>query len=178
MNRIIYTREIILRAGIRYFFCVVSIASAVLPMKFVFPTSSHFTFNVSAQAPQKGNVRTELIRLQAQEGLTLAYFYRGISFVNFTDRSEPPANESFVEGNGVKLGGSVSRDGNDMAFDIALHTNTKEDSLGIMSRDGSAFRGFPSITAPNEICWSYDKSHLAISIQVPATQYQSLHTNL
>jgi Tol biopolymer transport system component len=154
----------------------ITIASVVLCVWGSVSATNHISFIAFAQSTPKESVRAELIRLQAQEGLTLAHFYRGISFVNFTHRWETPTKESFVEGTGVELEGAITRDGNDIAFD--LFRATGKASLGVIHRDGRAFQGFPNISAPYELCWSYDKSHLAISAQVPATQYKPSYMNL
>jgi hypothetical protein len=158
------------------FLCVLSIASATAKLEYIPPTPSRMGFAVSAQVSPKESVREELTRQQTQVGLSLAYFYRGIFLVNFTDRSETLAKESFVQATGAPLGGSVTRDGNDIAFD--LFRITGKSFLGVIRRDGSGFQEFPDVTAPNGICWSYDKSHLAMSVGVPATQYKPFHTDL
>lgn len=176
MRSITHNRKATIAAIILAPLCVASTVSAIHAMEYILPMSGHMTFNVSAQVSPKESVRDELIREQAQEGLTLAHFYRGISFVNFTYRWETPTKESFVERTGVELGGSITRDGKDIAFDLFRIMGSS--SLGIVHRDGNGFQEFPNITAPYGICWSYDKSHLAMTVQVPATQYKPLHSNL
>ncbi len=181
MSRTTNNREATIASIILGSLCAVSIVSAIHAMQYIPPISNHMALSAAAQASREEGVRDGLIREQAQEGLTLVSFYRGISFVNFAHRSETSTKESFAQGTGVELGGSVSRDGNDIAFDLSVRhpsRHTLKSSLGIIRRDGSGFQEFPNITAPNGICWSYDKSHLAMSVQVPATQSKPLHTTL
>ena len=132
---------------------------------------------VFAQSSPKESVRAELIRLQTQNGLTLAAFYRGISYVDFTHRWESRTKESFAGDNGVELEGALTRDGNEVAFDLFLAT-TRANFLGIIRRGGAGFQEFPNVAAPYGMCWSYDESRLAISVQISVTQYKATHGNL
>jgi hypothetical protein len=143
----------------------ISIVGVVLCVLAGFGLTNHISFIAFSQSLPRENVRAELIRLQAQEGLTLAHFYRGISFVNFAHRWETPTKESLVEGTGVELEGSITPDGNDIAFNLIRFV--VKSSLGIVHRDSGGFQEFPNIIAPYGICWSYDKSNLAMSAQSP-----------
>lgn len=156
--------------------CVLSMASVIQAVESILSAPAQLPLNFLAQSSAKEGVRAELIRLQAQKGLTLAWFYRGIHFVEFEGRTQLQTTESFVSGNGVELGGAVSRDGTEVAF--SLGSVGGRISLGIAKSDGTNLREFPSVLAPTEMCWSYDESQLAISVQVPATQSRPIHTNL
>jgi hypothetical protein len=145
-------------------------------MKCTLPGLTCAVLNPSSQVPSQEGVRDELIREQAQRGLTLAYFYRGVWYVNFAHRSTTQVEDSFVVRAGVQLEGSVTRDGDDLAFDLA--SSVPGFSLGTIRRNGSGFQRFTNVIAPSGICWSYDKSHLAMSGQVLATHEKPYHTKL
>ena len=110
-------------------------------------------------APQE-TVHDEIVRLQRQSGLTLAAYYRGLDTVVFSKR------ESFQgeELSSVKaLEGVVSRDGTEIAFDLWLPKGRT--SLGVMHPDGTGLQDFPEAAASYMLCWSYDNSQLAMSVQ-------------
>jgi WD40 repeat protein len=141
----------------------------------------------SNQSVPKEAVRAELIRLQSKEGLTLASFYRGIEIVNFSDRSRTQNKESFAPGKaeekGVEGEGAISTDGSEIAFTLTRiglspPPFSRKLSLGIIHPDGSGFQEFQNVAAPIGICWSTDKSQLAMSLQVPASQDRPLHATL
>lgn len=165
-----------LSAVIRLSLCCVVIASAVRGVDRFLAASSPIPFNVFADGLPRVDVRAELVRIQAQEGLTLASFYRGVHFVNFADRSQTQTEQPFAGGNAVEGEGVISRDGTEIAFD--LYRSLGKTYLGIVHLDGSGLEEFPNIAAPSRICWSSDKSSLAISVPIPATQYKPLYMSL
>lgn len=112
------------------------------------------------QLSAKESVRAELIRLQKQIGLTLVSFYRDIQFVVFANRSLSEGRELLPE---AAAEGAVSRDGTEIAVDL-WQPNTGI-YLGIVGSDGTNVRRYPDIAGPYDICWSYDKSKLAFSVQ-------------
>jgi len=109
-----------------------------------------------AQTTAKEPVRTELIRLQKDTGLTLASFYRSLETVLFADRSMSAGKEVLAAMAGD---GAITRDGMDVAVNLFPH------GFGVVHNDGSDFRGYSEVSAAYELCWSYDKSKLAMNVQ-------------
>ncbi len=116
---------------------------------------------LSSAAAQKEPVRAELVRLQKETGLTLASFYRSIESVIFADRALSHGKELLPVGSAGE--GALSRDGTLIA--LGLVSSQGKNSLGIVREDGSSLREYPEITAPYGICWSYNKSKVAMSVQ-------------
>jgi WD40 repeat protein len=146
---------------------------------FIYARASSFSIHrVPSTTPietsPEESVRTGLIRLQEGTGLSLASFYKRVDVVKFSDRSLIQGKEPFITG-GAALQGEISRDGDEIAFGVFGFQ--RRGSLAIVRHDDSGTQEFPNLTALG-ICWSYDKSHLAISVQVPAMQYEPIHTNL
>jgi hypothetical protein len=118
----------------------------------------------SATPPPKESLRAELVRLQEQTGLTLAMDDGGLGIVLFDKRTVIygknlyRTTESQVArsmGRGV-----VSGDGTEVAgtlFDLG------QGSLAIVQPDGSNLRLYPDVS-PRDICWSNDKSKLAMTV--------------
>jgi Tol biopolymer transport system component len=110
-------------------------------------------------APRE-SVHDELVRLQRESGLTLAAYYRGLDTVLFSERASFQGGElSSVKA----LEGVVSRDGTEIAFNLWLRSGRT--SLGIMHPDGTGLQDFPEAAAGYMLCWSYDNSRLAMSVQ-------------
>jgi Tol biopolymer transport system component len=96
--------------------------------------------------------------LQKQTGLTLATDDHGIEIVLFDKRSLIQGRNLF----GASSWGVISRDGTEVA---ATYTNMKGvASLAIVQSDSHNLREYPGIRTAN-ICWSYDKSKLALTDQ-------------
>src|SRR5713101_2238039 len=102
-------------------------------------------------------VRTELIRLQKETGLTLASFYRNVQTVKFADREV--SQEAVFHPGGVPQEGHLSRDGTRIALVIATGNR---DYLAVGGRNGTGFRLYPEIVNPYDICWSFDHSALVL----------------
>jgi hypothetical protein len=112
----------------------------------------------SAVAAQgKETVRAELIRTQNQTGLTLASFNMRIEIVLFDKRELVPAPNLFYR----MVGGVVTRDGTEIA--AARLNRDMSDSLVTFRPEGSTVREYPIASSPS-ICWSYDKSKLAVAV--------------
>ena len=94
----------------------------------------------------KGSVRSELIRLQAETGLTLASEQQGIYVVLFDKRSLIHGARLFS----CLLSGVVSRDGTEVATRCFL-ANKLTYMLGIVHSDGSSLREYPEVI-PRDIC--------------------------
>jgi hypothetical protein len=117
--------------------------------------------NGSARAiVPKEPVRAELIRLQKETGLTLASFSRYVRSVIFADRLLSDEKELLPKGSAGD--GAISRDGIDIAFGFMGPPHSE--SLGIVRRDAGNLREYPEIVAPYSMCWSYDKTNLAMSV--------------
>lgn len=141
-------------------------ATCVLPLLMAIPIwgchgDTEATHDFSGVAPLKEPVRAELVRLQKETRLTLASFSRAIEQVNFEDRSLSHGKELFPVGSAGE--GALSRDGTQIAFD--LMRSQGKDSLGIVREDGSSLQEYTEITAAYRLCWSYDKTKLAMSVQ-------------
>jgi WD40 repeat protein len=111
-----------------------------------------------AAARPKGSVRSELIRRQAETGLTLASEQQGIYVVLFDKPSLIHGARLFS----CLSSGVVSRDGTEVAARCFL-ANRLTYMLGIVRSDGSSLREYPEVI-PRDICWSYDKSKLAMTV--------------
>lgn len=109
-----------------------------------------------AQTTAKEPVRTELIRLQKDTGLTLASFDRSVETVMFADRSMSTGNEVLAA---MVDDGAITRDGMDVAVNLFRR------GFGVVHTDGSDFRGYSEVSAAYDLCWSYDKSKLAMNVQ-------------
>jgi len=109
---------------------------------------------------QKGSVRAELTQLQEETGLSLAYFYRSINIVRFVDRLVLPGKEILSVGQAT--GGDISPDGTEIAF--LFWDSEGKTYVAIVRPDGSALQEYPQVSA-DAICWSYDKSKLAMEVQ-------------
>jgi len=113
---------------------------------------------MEALTETKGSVRAELIRQQAQTGLTLASEQQGIYVVLFDKRSLIHGARLFS----CLSSGVVSRDGTEVATRCFL-ANRLTYMLGIVRSAGSSLRDYPEVI-PRDICWSYDKSKLAMTV--------------
>jgi Tol biopolymer transport system component len=126
-------------------------------------------------------VRAELARLEKQTGLTLAWYDRGFRFVSFENRSVINGKELYF---GATKSGAISRDGTEIAVQFDYTGNLRGPSLAILRPDGSHFQEHSEISGPVEICWSNDKSTLAMrvlgkpSTPDPALQILSLDSRV
>jgi Tol biopolymer transport system component len=121
----------------------------------------------TAQEP----VLKELARQQQEIGLTLASFHRKLETINFSTRS---LNEKKLPvASGHPNEGAVSRDGEYIAFDLSVDQPYQR-YLGIVHSDGNGLREYRNVMSPSSICWSYDKSQLALS----AAHRRQLHGEL
>jgi WD40 repeat protein len=123
-----------------------------------------------ALAHENNEVREELTRMQTQEGLTIAgYDDHGLRIVNFEKRKafrgKPiPDNRAG--------GGTITRDGSLIAFQLLRLGQNPSVALGMMKADNSDIREFTNVRSPGQMCWSYDLTHLAMAT---ATQDMSSH---
>jgi dipeptidyl aminopeptidase/acylaminoacyl peptidase len=111
------------------------------------------------------SVREELIRRQAQTGLSLASMGFGLNVVLFDKRTlvqtPIPTGLALVRG-------TISRDGTEVI--VSRVRTSASDSLELLRTDGSDSRKLPftyvgSMMSPvQSLCWSYDESRLAVGV--------------
>ena len=137
------------------------------------PIAWILTFTVAARPLPSESVRTELIRLQNQSGLSLvAVRENKIYTVAFTKHKLNKPKPLPIDGD--LMGGSVSEDGTKIAFEycreLGLTHPTPESTecpgglvLATMQFDGSDVHEFPYLANPAYmVCWSHDSSKLAL----------------
>jgi WD40 repeat protein len=117
-----------------------------------------FGSDAVAVSKSRGSLRAELVREQRDTGLTLASEQQGIYVVLFDKRSLIHGARLFS----CLSSGVVSRDGTEVATRCFL-ANSLTYMLGIVRSDGSSLREYPEVI-PRDICWSYDKSKLAMTV--------------
>jgi Tol biopolymer transport system component len=124
---------------------------------------------LSAQAPPKESVRTELIQLQNQNGLTLISFEGSgpdgpVYIVAFASRSLHEKQLLKGKNGGVR---AIFSDGAGIAFEGRRKTEPARyrTYLGIIRRDGSELREYPDLDEPYDLCWSPDASILALTVK-------------
>lgn len=111
----------------------------------------------SAAPPLAGeSVRAELARMQRQTGLSLVLIDDTIGVLIL---SRHPRTKDIKLPDGGE-GGEISRDGTEFAFSISRGIGSH---LAISRIDGTQLLEYPNIeTAAGGMCWSYDKSRLAL----------------
>jgi hypothetical protein len=113
----------------------------------------------------KESVRAELIRLQKQTGLTLASLGFGLNVALFDKRTlvQIPISTGLTI-----VTGTISRDGTEII--VSRLRASASDSLELLRTDGSDSRKLPltyagaMVSPVQSLCWSYDKSRLAVGI--------------
>jgi WD40-like Beta Propeller Repeat len=104
------------------------------------------------QGCAKEPVRSELARLQKQDGLNLVSVHDSeINTVDFANRLKKSALP--FPGRGGATHGAISPMGTEIAFDYG--------HLGIIGIDGSGLRLYLGYVYPDRICWSNDKTKVA-----------------
>jgi len=145
------------------------LAVPVSPSKLIRTFSALFALVLCAASARREPVRAELARLQKDTGLTIASFYRSIDSVDFTNRVLRSGKELLPIG--TALTGVLSRDGTEIIFDHEQglvpdrRSKRRPSSVAVVRTDASNLRDYPYITAAYNLCWSYDKSRLAASVQ-------------
>jgi Tol biopolymer transport system component len=118
---------------------------------------------IAVRMPAQENVLQAIASQQKQTGLTLATFYRELSTVNFSSRK---SEEKKIQiSNGIPLEGTVSRDGEYIALELSVDHPYRR-YLAIARSDGGGLREFPDVVSPEYLCWSYDKSQMALNAAV------------
>jgi hypothetical protein len=124
-----------------------------------------------AMPPWPGeSVRAELTRLQEQTGLSLVRVTDAVRVVLFSHPAMIKTNGLPVKAKALPDGtgpGEMSPDGAEIAF--AVRPGLRGPAhLGISRTDGSEFREYPNLQYQNlwdDLCWSYDKSKLAMTVR-------------
>lgn len=145
---------------------IVVAALAVVPHSGVGTPSERFNSSPpvselfrTTDAPNSG-VLAELARMQANEGLAIAWYeHDGPRIVKFDTRSVLRGRSLVgrIAGAGV-----FSRDGTQIALQLDRPTEEPPLSLGIMNADNSDLREFLNVARPGLMCWSYDMKHVAV----------------
>ncbi len=114
---------------------------------------------IAMQPAALGPLTSELARLQ-DAGQVLVTVNRGVATSDFSRRSFE--SRPLVVERGVPQQGLVSRDGKDAAFELSVD-NPYRRFLAIAHIDGTALQTFESIRSPSYLCWSDDKSKVAMA---------------
>jgi hypothetical protein len=120
---------------------------------------------VVAVPQSKESVRAELIRLQKQTGLTLASLGFGLNVALFDKRT---LVQIPISTGPAIMTGTISRDGTEII--VSRLRASASDSLELLRTDGSDSRKLPltyagaMVSPVQSLCWSYDKSRLAVGI--------------
>lgn len=113
-----------------------------------------------ADAVTRDNVRSELVELQARNGLGIAeYDSRGLRIVDFEKR-KAILGKPFPDHRAQR--GTVSSNASRIAFTLKSLTQSPPWVLGIMRIDNSELREIPSVRNPVEMCWSHDMARIAM----------------
>lgn len=117
-------------------------------------------------------LRAELVSLQKETGLSLAYFGWYVGTIDFAHRKKLLSAQHLPRPAGNSQNGDISPHGTMIAFAWSYATDASGKStvgldasvsrLGIVQTNGTGLREFPAITGPKYFCWSPDESKLAI----------------
>ena len=123
--------------------------------------SAKFSSPVNAAQPVSDeSVRAELVRLNKETGLALAFYgFNAVHIVTFKKRGT-------YEGKPLvrnESGGEISPDGTQISLEIGHYLENGSISLGIIRPDGSNLREYPDVS-PSQVCWSHDHSKLAMTL--------------
>jgi hypothetical protein len=118
------------------------------------------------------SVRQQIERERRDSGLTLATFENKIKTINF-GKQLPEVKEIKVSDDGRPLQGAISRDGSLIAFELSSNRPSHW-TLGVARSDGSGLKEYADVASPSSICWSNDKSKLALNAADP-TQPNGAH---
>jgi hypothetical protein len=119
----------------------------------------------AAERPPAESVQAELVRLQQQTGLSLASFGFGLNLVLFDKRALVQIPISIGS---TIVRGTISRDGAE--FIVSRFGSSTSNTLELRTTDGSDLRELPFPHTSNvashaqSLCWSNDKSRLAVSV--------------
>jgi Tol biopolymer transport system component len=129
---------------------------------------------IALQPVRLGPLAAELARLQGA-GQDLVVVNRGVAISDFSRRTFQ-SHGLEVEG-GVPQEGLASPDGKDVAFALSLD-NPYRKVLAITRIDGTGLRTYQDILSPAYLCWSPDKSKLAMAASDHKKNRQLLILNI
>lgn len=125
-------------------------------------------------AGQEKSVRAEIIGMSEQNGPRLwLVSNNGVYAVDFSKRSLSKVRQFISKG--TANFGALSSDGTEIAFSYCSEPGFTHPTpnvtdcpaghlhLGIVRTDGSGFREYAGIVYPSGLCWSHDKSKLALT---------------
>jgi len=121
------------------------------------------------------DLRAQLVSLQKETGLSLAYFAWNLEVLDFGHRNKLLAREELPRPAGGSQAGSLSPHGRMVAFawlylaDDPSFSGVPHDlsRLGIVQRDGTHAHEFDSVRFPKSFCWSPDESRIAVYSSYP-----------
>jgi len=122
---------------------------------------------LAAEPRPEESVHAELVRIQQQTGLSLASFGFGLDVVFFDKRTlvKIPISTGLA-----LMRGTISRDGTEII--VSRFSLGASDSLELLRTDGSDLRELPFAHTGDvpshfeSLCWSYDKSRLAVGVHL------------
>jgi hypothetical protein len=120
---------------------------------------------IAAEGRPRESIQAELVRLQQQTGLSLASLGFGFNVVLFDKRT---LVQIPIRTGSALLRGTVSRDGTEMI--VSLFSPNASDSLELLWTNGTDMRELHfthTDDVPSHVeslCWSYDKSRLALGV--------------
>ena len=121
--------------------------------------STPLTFEFRIPPEPIGAVRAELIRMQEQDGLTIAWYDpHGPEIVEFDRRVILRGKSLGGQTAGV---GTFSRDGTQIALQLGRPTQDPPLVLGIMKTDNSDLREYLNVARPGQMCWSNSMANIA-----------------
>ncbi|MGI0084546.1 MAG: TolB family protein [Nitrososphaerales archaeon] len=123
----------------------------------------------------KESVRAELIRLQRQNGLYLiSATANKLNIIDYTSRSSK--EEKHFASGGLSNGSVLTVDGTEIAFNDCSPSGVSHPipssekcpsvwpHLATIHSDGTYFRKYPDFVYPGGMCWSHDKTKLALAV--------------
>jgi len=125
---------------------------------------------IALQSVQRESLPTELARLH-MAGQDLIAVNRGVAVSDFSRRAFQ--SRALDVERGVPQEGLVSPDGKDVAFELSLD-NPYRRVLAITRIDGTRLRTYQNVLSPAYLCWSPDKSKLAMAASDPKRNRQLL----
>ncbi len=125
----------------------------------------HPTKPIAVEPRPEESVHAELVRLQQQKGWTLASLGFGLNVDSFDKRTlvQVPISTGLA-----LVRGTISRDGT--VIIVSRLSFSASDSLELLRTDGSDLRELPFTHTGDvpshfeSLCWSYDKSRLAVAV--------------
>ena len=122
------------------------------------------------------NVRKEAAKMQEQTGLTLAWYYSGLTTAQFAKRAA--SREPGLAPLGRRENALPSPDGSELAFPTTGPLSSDGAPLTILRRDGTVVAKYPEAGDAEALCWSHDRSKLVVNAQKPGTRPVQFHLQI